>query len=204
MHARMEDDTLVTRDTPTGGAWEDGQWLDFTDPATLAAWEERHGYTLVVETPQPQDTDTSYHVREVFFVNGGPVASWVAKPKSAEQVAAEKHAADLATLRSDIVTKAIAWLEADSASAQNRATAISNAVSTVQTRKGQAQAFTFNGSTVAAINSQLNNSLKPLLIDMLDYIISLGNITSGLETWRGERADPALVWLARHGTDTTT
>jgi len=39
---------------------------------------------------------------------------------------------------------------------------------------------------------------------MLDYIIGLGNITSGLETWRGDRVDPALVWLARHGTDTTT
>ena len=65
------------------------------------------------------------------------------------------------------------------------------------------QAFTFNGATVAAINTQLNNSLKPLLIDLLDYIIGLGNITSGLETWRGDRVDPALVWLARHQTDTT-
>ena len=27
--------------------------------------------------------------------------------------------------------------------------------------------------------------------------------TSGLETWRGDRVDPALVWLARHQTDTT-
>ena len=44
-----------------------------------------------------------------------------------EQVAAEKHAADLATLRSDIVTKAITWLEADSQQAQTRAAAISNA-----------------------------------------------------------------------------
>ena len=50
----------------------------------------------------------------------------------------------------------------------------------------------------------VNASLKPLLIDMLDYIIGLGNITAGIETWRGDRVDPALVWLARHGTDTTT
>ena len=119
------------------------------------------------------------------------------------QIAAASHIANLAQLRADIVTKAIAWLEADSATAQARATAISNAVTTVQTRKGQVQGFTFNGATVAAINTQLNASLKPLLIDMLDYIIGLGNITSGLETWRGDRVDPALVWLARHGTDTT-
>lgn len=188
------------------GYGPDGAWHDYRDPAEVAAYLADGGWVAVTEpaTAKPADTATTYYVREVSLVNGGPVASWVAKPKSAEQVAAEKHAADLATLRANIVTKAIAWLEADAQRAQNRATAISNAVSTVQTRKGQAQAFTFNGSTVAAINSQLNNSLKPLLIDMLDYIISLGNITSGLETWRGERADPALVWLARHGTDTTT
>lgn len=120
------------------------------------------------------------------------------------QAAAAAHNADLAQLRANIVTKAIAWLEADSAAAQARATAISNAVSTVQTRKSQVQGFTFNGANVSAINTQLNSGLKPLLIDMLDYIIGLGNITSGLETWRGDRVDPALVWLARHQTDTTT
>ena len=120
------------------------------------------------------------------------------------QIAAAAHTADLAQLRADIITKAIAWLQADSATAQTRATAISNAVSTVQTRKAQVQAFTFNGATASAINTQLNTGLKPLLIDMLDYIIGLGNITSGLETWRGNRVDPALVWLARHQTDTTT
>ena len=32
---------------------------------------------------------------------------------------------------------------------------------------------------------------------------TLGSHPSGLETWRGDRADPALVWLARHQTDTT-
>ena len=120
------------------------------------------------------------------------------------QAAAAAHVAELAQLRANIVTNAIAWLEADSATAQTRATAISNAVTTVQTRKSQVQAFTFNGANVSAINTQLNASLKPLLIDMLDYIIGLGNITSGLETWRGDRVDPALVWLARHQTDTTT
>lgn len=47
MHAQIIDGTIANlRPTPAGGAWEDGQWLDFSDPATLAAWEERHGYTL--------------------------------------------------------------------------------------------------------------------------------------------------------------
>ena len=205
MHAQIIDGTIANlRATPTGGAWEDDQWLDFTDPATLAAWEERHGYVRVVETPRPVDTTTHTH-RAVYAVTGNTVTqAWETVPKSAEQIAAEKHIADLNQLRADIVTKAIAWLETDVQQAQTRATAISNAVTTVQTRKSQVQAFTFNGANVAAINTQLNNSLKPLLIDMLNYIIGLGNITSGLETWRGDRVDPALVWLARHGTDTTT
>lgn len=31
MHAQITDGTIVsTRDTPTGSAWEDDQWLDFT------------------------------------------------------------------------------------------------------------------------------------------------------------------------------
>ena len=205
MHAQIIDGTIANlRATPTGGAWEDDQWLDFTDADTLAAWEERHGYVRVVETPRPVDTTTHTH-RAVYAVTGNTVTqAWETVPKSAEQIAAEKHIADLNQLRADIVTKAIAWLETDVQQAQTRATAISNAVTTVQTRKSQVQAFTFNGANVAAINTQLNNSLKPLLIDMLNYIIGLGNITSGLETWRGDRVDPALVWLARHGTDTTT
>lgn len=197
----------IVREAPAPtvpGYGPDGAWHDYTKPAEVAAYLADGGWVPVTEpaTTKPADTATTYYVREVTVVAGVPAAAWVARPKSAEQQAAEKHAADLAQLRSDIVTKAIAWLEADSASAQTRATAISNAVTTVQTRKGQVQSFTFNGSTVAAINTQLNSSLKPLLIDLLDYIIGLGNITSGIETWRGDRVDPALVWLARHQTDT--
>ncbi len=181
-----------------------GAWHDYRDPAEVTAYLADGGWLPVVETPRPADTATHTH-HAVYTLDGQTVTqTWQQVAKSAETIAAEKHVADLAALRADIIIKAITWLEADSATAQTRATAISNAVSTVQTRKGQAQAFTFNGANVAAINTQLNNSLKPLLIDMLDYIIGLGNITSGLETWRGGRVDPALVWLARHGTDPTT
>jgi hypothetical protein len=185
------------------GYGPDGHWHDYRDPAEVAAYLADGGWLPVVETPRPADTATHTH-HAVYTLDGQTVTqTWQQVAKSAETIAAEKHVADLAALRADIITKAITWLEADSASAQTRATAISNAVSTVQTRKGQAQAFTFNGATVAAVNTQLNASLKPLLIDMLVYIIGLGNITSGLETWRGDRVDPALVWLARHQTDTT-
>lgn len=205
IYAQVEDGTVgVIAPAPTRpGYGPDGHWHDYTNPSEVTAYLTDGGWLPVVETPRPADTATHTH-HAVYTLAGQTVTqTWQQVAKSAEQIAAEKHAADLATLRSDIVTKAIAWLEADSAAAQTRATAISNAVSAVQTRKGQAAAFTFNGSTVAAINTQLNNSLKPLLIDLLGYIIGLGNITSGLETWRGDRVDPALVWLARHQTDTT-
>ena len=179
-------------------------WHDWRGPGPWRTQPSSAGWLPVTTTPRPADTDTTTHDLSVTLVNGSPTETWTPRPWTVEEQAARSAAANLAQLRADIITKAIVWLEADSATAQTRATAISNAVTTVQTRKTQVQAFTFNGATVGAINTQLNNSLKPLLIDMLDYIIGLGNITSGLETWRGNRVDPALVWLARHQTDTTT
>jgi len=66
MHALIENNAITAiRDAPAGGAWEDDQWLDFSDPATLAAWEERHGWVPVVETPRPDDTDTTKHDEKV-------------------------------------------------------------------------------------------------------------------------------------------
>lgn len=176
--------------TPPDRAWT---------PADLAAC----GITEVTPTPRPADTATLTSDRTVTLVDGQPAETWTPRPWTVDEQAIRTHAAARAALRDDIITKAITWLGADSATAQTRATAISNAVTTAQTRRAQVQSFTFNGANVAAINTQLNGSLKPLLIDMLNYIIGLGNITSGLETWRGDRVDPALVWLARHGTDTT-
>ncbi len=127
----------------------------------------------------------------------------------AESAAADARAADdarkaaLDQLRNNIVTQAIAWLETDAAAATRRAGTINAAVTTATTRRTQVQGFTFNGSNVTNINAQLNNSLKPILVDMLTYIIGLGNLAQGTEEWRGTKADPALVWLARHATDTT-
>lgn len=195
--------TQVAPPPTAPGYGPDGAWHDYSKPDQVTAYLTDGGWLPVVETPRPAVSATHTH-HAVYTLDGQTVTqTWQQVAKSAETIAAEKHVADLAALRADIITKAITWLEADSATAQTRATAISNAVTTVQTRRGQVQAFTFNGANVAAINTQLNNSLKPLLIDMLDYIIGLGNTTSGLETWRGGRVDPALVWLARHQTDTT-
>ena len=89
MHARMEDDTIVTRPTPTGGAWEDGQWLDFTDPDTLAAWEARGGWLPVVETPRPVDTDTTKHDEKIELVDGVPTQAWKARPWTQAELAAQ-------------------------------------------------------------------------------------------------------------------
>ena len=102
MHAQIIDGTIANlRPTPAGGAWEDDQWLDFSDPATLAAWEERHGYTLVVETPQPQDTDTVKHDESVVLVDGVPTQKWTARPWNAAEVAERAAAANAVTLQAD-------------------------------------------------------------------------------------------------------
>ena len=64
MHALIENNTITAiRDAPTGGAWEDGAWLDFTDPGgstTGWMWIDATGSTLtarLVTTSGPL-TDT--------------------------------------------------------------------------------------------------------------------------------------------------
>ena len=102
MHAQIIDGTIANlRPTPAGGAWEDDQWLDFSDPATLAAWEERHGYTLVVETPQPQDTDTVKHDESVVLVDGVPTQTWTAYPWNAAELAERDRATTVTKLAAD-------------------------------------------------------------------------------------------------------
>ena len=55
MHALIENNVITAiRDAPSGGAWEDGEWLDFTDPTVLSEWEARHGWTPDVD-PAPVD-----------------------------------------------------------------------------------------------------------------------------------------------------
>ena len=57
MHALIENNVITAlRDAPSGGAWEDGQWLDFTDPTVLSEWEARHGWVPVTLTPAPSGT----------------------------------------------------------------------------------------------------------------------------------------------------
>ena len=88
MHALIENNVITAlRDAPAGGAWEDGAWLDFTDPDTLAAWEERHGWTPVTLTPRPEDTETVKHDESVVLVDGVPTQTWTARPWNAAEIA---------------------------------------------------------------------------------------------------------------------
>jgi len=88
MHALIENNAITAlRDAPSGGAWEDGAWLDFTDPAVLSEWEKRHGWVPVVETPRPDDTDTTKHDEKVVLVDGVPVQQWKSRPWNAAEVA---------------------------------------------------------------------------------------------------------------------
>lgn len=120
MHALIENNVItVLRVAPSGGAWEDDQWLDFTDPATLAAWEERHGLTLVVETPRPADTDTTKHDESVVLVDGVPTQKWTARPwnaaenaeRDAQAAAKAKAAEDRAILDAIAHTSATAHVD---------------------------------------------------------------------------------------------
>ena len=81
MHALIENNVITAlRDAPSGGAWEDGQWLDFTDPTVLSEWEARHGWVPVTETPHPEDTETVKHDEKIELVDGVPTQQWKARP----------------------------------------------------------------------------------------------------------------------------
>lgn len=87
----------IIREAPAPAApgyGPDGAWHDYTNPAEVAAYLADGGWVAVTEpaTAKPADTATTYYVREVALVDGAPVASWVAKTKSAEQQAAEAEA----------------------------------------------------------------------------------------------------------------
>ena len=94
MHAVIENNVITAiRTTPSGGAWEDDQWLDFTDPTVLSEWEARHGWVAVVETPRPADTDTTKHDEKVVLVDGVPVQQWKSRPWNAAELAARAEQA---------------------------------------------------------------------------------------------------------------
>lgn len=88
MHALIENNVITAlRTTPSGGAWEDDQWLDFTDPTVLSEWEARHGWVPVTETPRPKGTETVKHDEKVVLVDGVPVQQWKSRPWNAAEVA---------------------------------------------------------------------------------------------------------------------
>ena len=102
MHALIENNVITAlRDTPTGGAWEDDQWLDFTDPTVLSEWEARHGWTPVTLTPRPEDTETVKHDEEVVRVDGVPTPTWTARPWHAAEVAERDRAITATKLAAD-------------------------------------------------------------------------------------------------------
>jgi len=115
MHALIENNVITAlRAAPAGGAWEDDQWLDFTDPTVLSEWEKRHGWTPVVETPQPKDTETVKHDEKIELVDGVPTQRWTARPWNDAEVAARAaHEAAAAKAEEDrAILDAIAHISA--------------------------------------------------------------------------------------------
>ena len=87
MHALIENNVITAlRVAPSGGAWEDEAWLDFTDPTVLSEWEARHGWTPVTLTPRPEDTETVKHDEKIELVDGVPVQQWKSRPWNTDEV----------------------------------------------------------------------------------------------------------------------
>ena len=83
------------------------------------------GWWEVIDTPRPDDTETTTHDRTVEVVDGQPTVVWVARPWTADELAAEEAAANTTQLvaeSDESVDKLVAVVEA-----LNALTALTNA-----------------------------------------------------------------------------
>lgn len=140
MYAHVTNGTVDSIGTPPE-KWFDGtRWWDLRtlDPATLAT----AGWYLVTETTRPNDTASTKYVASYTLTGSNVTQSWVATPKTADEIAQDTASANYSELLAKIPT-AIA----------NNITAITNlqtAVSGLTTIAGQ----TFANQT------QRDNALK--------------------------------------------
>lgn len=79
---------------PTGPGWADGAWRDFTNPDALAAWMDEYGWVPLVEEPRPDDTATTTHDAEDVLIEDVPTRRWVQRPKTEDELAAERAEAE--------------------------------------------------------------------------------------------------------------
>jgi hypothetical protein len=88
MHALIENNVITAlRDAPSGGAWEDDQWLDFTDPDTLAAWEEAARVDPPSRSPRAPRTPTRPSTtRRSNSWTGCRSKQWKSRPWNAAEV----------------------------------------------------------------------------------------------------------------------
>lgn len=174
----------IVREAPAPtapGYGPDGAWHDYRDPAAVAAYLADGGWVAVTEpaTAKPADTATTYYVREVSLVAGAPVAAWVARPKSAEQQAAETSAANAATIRQqarDDLAKLTAARDSAVAAKGKLKTAIGSTADTLTSG-------TLRGlrTMTALLTVAQTKTLIGLVIDVAQADIDLANALRGTD-----------------------
>ena len=212
MHALIENNEITAlRVAPSGGAWEDGQWLDFTDPTVLSEWEARHGWTPVTLTPRPVDTETIKHDEAVVLVDGVPTQTWMPRDLTAEKIEAANASTVSLTLAEGMVADkalveaaitALATLLANSTTAGSYRSVLGLGTDPA----GLASLRAWRGQTNAAVVTAASlKGLAGLLIQLVQLDIAQARETRRLarQVLRLSRVQTGDLTSADVGTDAT-
>lgn len=180
---------------PSAVAYDDTRWWDLRplNPTILA----KFGWVPLVTTDRPDDTETTTWDRGYTIGPDSVTVTWMERPWTAEELAAQAEQSAREADRAAIVNDALVWLAQDAAQADQRAGQIAAAIASVDDQIAQVAAYTFSGASVAQINASLNNALKPMIGAILERQRDIGLMLQELQVARNRHGD-ALVWVGRY------
>ena len=112
---RLADGVITeTLHAPSGPGWDNdsSRWIDWGDQAVFDAWCEECGWTVVAETPKPDDGGTRVAVSTLDLIDGIPTRVWSLRDKTSAELDAEL-AAQTAAQRDALVQQRIQALPDD-------------------------------------------------------------------------------------------
>ena len=129
---RLADGAIAeTLQAPTGPGWDNdsSRWIDWGDQAVFDAWCEEFNWTVVAETPEPDDGGTRVAVSTIDLIDGIPTRVWSLRDKTPAELDAEL-ATQAAAQREALVQQRIQALPDDIPAIQAAQDAIVDALAT--------------------------------------------------------------------------
>lgn len=103
MHAHVTEGIVDEVGVPPETFWDGEEWLDLTvlNPAVLS----KAGWYVVLETEKPPNTATDGHDPVYTFDGARVVQSWQARPKNAQELAADGEMQNRASIEAALATE---------------------------------------------------------------------------------------------------